>query len=56
MEQEKGVLVASSSFMLDAEGIDRACEVANAFLLEARMSKREVIATRLSFENILLNC
>ena len=39
---------------LDAEGIDRACEVANAFLLEARMSKREVIATRFSFENILL--
>ena len=40
--------------LLDAEGIDSACEEADAFLLSTQMSKREVIAGRLSFENVLL--
>ena len=40
--------------LLDAEGIDRACEEANAFLSGANMDERSVIAGRLSFENVLL--
>ena len=38
---------------LDAEGIDSACDQANAFLSETRLGKREMLAARLSFENIL---
>ena len=39
--------------MLDAEGIDSACDQANAFLSETKLGKREMLAARLSFENIL---
>ena len=40
--------------LLDAEGIDRACDEANAFLSNTKLGKREKLATRLSFENVLL--
>ncbi len=39
---------------LDGEGIDRACEEADAFLSSTNLSGREVIAGRFSFENVLL--
>ena len=39
---------------LSAEGIDRACEEVQAFLEKTGMSQREVLAGRLSLENVLL--
>ena len=38
---------------LTAEGIDRACEEVQAFLEKTGMKQREVVAGRLSFENIM---
>ncbi len=39
---------------LNAEGIDRACEVLQTFLVKTGMSQREVLAGRLTFENVLV--
>lgn len=40
-----------TELVLDAEGIDRAVEEVATFLANARVSKREVLAGRLTFEN-----
>ena len=39
---------------LNAEGIDRACEVLQTFLVKTGMNQREALAGRLTFENVLV--
>ena len=43
-----------TELVLDAKGIDSACEQANEFLTDSGLSRREIIAARLTFENVLL--
>lgn len=52
--RESGAIM-KTELLLDGKGIDIACEEAADFLAGTGMSKREMIAGRLSFENVLLN-
>lgn len=47
--------IRTEDIRLDATGIDAASELAEAFLVEAKLDRRSVLSARLSFESCLLN-